>query len=225
MKRLTVLFLVAALLTTCAAALASHVSPEDAAKAVVPSNAQFLHTSRDDGLTECHFETPDGMRYEVEVDPASGTVVHMEIKARSQRGGSAVSLTEEQARNALLKLYPDAEITVVHQERDDGAYGYELHFRTPDLIGRAEINAETGELLEAELDYTTAAQLGSQGPLSADQARALALSLLNGSRITEFETERENGRTVYEGELRSDSGSYEFVIDAETGAILQWEKD
>lgn len=225
MKRLTVLFLVAALLTTCAAALASQVSPEDAAKAVVPSNAQFLHTSRDDGLTEYHFETPDGLRYEVDVDPVSTTVVHMEIKARSQRGGATVSLSEEQARAALLKLYPDAEITVVHQERDDGAYEYELHFSTPVLIGRAEINAETGALLEAELNYTTAAQLGSQGPLSADQARALALSLLNGSRITKFETDRENGRTVYEGELRSDSGSYEFVIDAETGAILQWEKD
>lgn len=187
MKRLTVLFLVAALLTTCAPALASHVSPENAAKAVVPANAQFLHTSRDDGLTKCHFETP--------------------------------------ASNALLKLYPDAEITVVHQERDDGAYEYELHFRTPALIGRAEINAETGTLLEAELDDTTVSLLGEQGPLSADQARALALSLLNGSRITEFETDRENGRTVYEGELRSDSGSYEFVIDAQTGSILQWERD
>lgn len=225
MKRLTVLFLAAMLLTTGFTALASQLSPEDAAKAVVPTNAQFLHTRRDDGLTVCHFKTPDGMRYEVDVDPASNAVVHMEVKAPSQRGGASALLTENQARSALLALYPDAEITVVHQERDDGAYEYELHFRTSAMIGRAEINADTGALLEAELDYTTVSLLDEQGPLSADQARVLALSLLNGSRITEFETDRENGRTVYEGELRSDSGSYEFVIDAQTGAILQWEKD
>ena len=223
MKRLTVLFLTAALLTTCAGALASTLSPEDAAKAVVPTNAQFLRTYKDDGLTVCTYQAPDGTRYEVDVDPVSNSVVHLDVKASDRRGSASSGLTAEQAEQALLALYPDAVVSLVHLDRDDGRYEYDLHFSTSSFIGRAELNAETGALLEAELDYTTATLVGAQGPLTADQARSFALSLLDGSRIVEFENDREDGRTVYEGELRSDNGSYEFVIDAETGRVLEWE--
>ena len=39
------------------------------------------------------------------------------------------------------------------------------------------------------------------------------------------ETDRKDGRTVYEGEIRSDSGFWEFVIDAQTGRFLEWETE
>lgn len=223
MKRLTVLFLILTLLTAVAGAMASQSSPEDAAKAVVPSNAQFLRTRQDDGMTVYLFETPDGTRYEVDVNPATSSVVHLELEAKDKRGGASVVLTEDQVRQALLAVYPGADVSLIHQDKDNGRYEYDLHFSTSAFIGRAELNAETGAFLEAELDYTTAALAGAQGPLTAEQARAFVLSLVDGSRITEFETDREDGRTVFEGELRSDSGSYEFVIDAETGRVLEWE--
>jgi len=225
MKRLTTLFLIAALLMTAAAALAADLSPEAAARSVVPADAELLRTRTDDGLLECHFAAADGTLYEVDIDPASASVVHVDIDAPDQRGSASAVLTAEQAEAALLALWPEANIFLVQQDRDDGRWQYELHFSTAAFLGRADLNAETGALLDAELDYTAAARVQAQGPLSADEAKALALSLVPGGRMVEFETDREDGRTVYEGEIRSDSGFGEFVIDAQTGRFLEWETE
>ena len=216
MKRLTTLFLIAALLMTATAALAADLSPEAAARSVVPVDAKLLRTRTDDGLLECHFAAADGTRYEVDIDPASASVVHVDIDAPDQRGSASAVLTAEQAEAALLALWPEANIFLVQQDRDDGRWQYELHFSTAAFLGRADLNAE--------LDYT-AARVQAQEPLSADEAKALALSLVPGGRMVEFETDREDGRTVYEGEIRSDSGSWKFVIDAQTGRFLEWETE
>jgi len=100
-----------------------------------------------------------------------------------------------------------------------------LYFTTPAFSGKAELNAATGALLEAELNYASEARAAAQGPLTADEARALVLSLVVDGAIVDFETDREDGRKVYEGEVRSGSARYEFVIDAETGRVTEWERD
>ena len=41
----------------------------------------------------------------------------------------------------------------------------------------------------------------------------------------EFKLERDDGRTVYEGELRSGQTEYDFTIDANTGAIIEWDME
>ena len=41
----------------------------------------------------------------------------------------------------------------------------------------------------------------------------------------ELKLERDDGRTVYEGEMRSGRTEYEFTIDAYTGAVLEWDTD
>ncbi len=43
--------------------------------------------------------------------------------------------------------------------------------------------------------------------------------------VTEIETEYENGRIEYEGELWYNGYEYEFEIDGATGNILKWEID
>lgn len=223
MKRLTTILLIAALLMSAVSALAAEGSAEPTARSVVPADAELLRTRTDDGLTVYHFRTPDGASYEVDLNPADDSVVHVDMNASNQRGGTSVVLNPEQAEQALLKTHPDVNVYLVYQEKDDGRYQYELYFNSNTFIGRAELNAETGALMEYELDYSAASRVQAKGPLTAEQAKELALSLVAGGRVVEFETEREDGRKVYEGEIRGDNANYEFVIDAETGRITEWE--
>ena len=225
MKRLTTILLIAAMLMTAACALASQPTHEETARSAVPSEAELIRTRTDDGLTVYDFRTPEGLAYEVDVDPKTGSIVQVDIDVPGEKGGSSVVITPEQAKAALLVLWPEAEIFLTTEDRDDGRYEYQLYFRTADFIGRAELNAETGALMDAELDYTSAARIQVQGPLTAEQAKELVLSLVTNGRITDFETEREDSRKTYEGEICADEGRYEFVIDAETGHITEWESD
>ena len=48
---------------------------------------------------------------------------------------------------------------------------------------------------------------------------------MTGGKITEFETEKEDGRTVYEGEVIADGMEIDFSIDAQTGRITEWQTE
>jgi len=224
MKRLTLFFLIAALLVASLGALAEQPSHETAARSLVPENAELLRTEKDDGLLEYLFMTPDDTRYQVDVNPSTGNVVKLELEAFDKRGASTATLTQEQAEQALFKYYPEATITFSKLERDDGRYVYQIRFSTDMFGGKAELHAETGALLEAELDYTVV-RTNAQKPLSAEEAKALALSQVENGRIVEFETDRDDGRTEYEGEIIADGISYEFTINAESGAVIEWHID
>ena len=223
MKRLTTLFLIIALLAAAFGALAEQPSAETAARSVVPENAELLRTGKDDGLLEYLFVGPDDMRYQVDVNPDTLAVQKLEMEAVEKRAGASVVLTQADAEKALLALQPDAVIHFVQLEREDGGQVYQLRFSTDALIGKAELDAETGALREMELYYTTSPR--AQGALTADEAKELALSMVQNGRIAEFETDRDDGRIEYEGEVIADGVKYEFTIDAETGSLLEWEID
>ena len=68
------------------------------------------------------------------------------------------------------------------------------------------------------------------GTLTQDEALAKALQHVNLKKdqvdlVKKVELDYENGRKVYEVEFYKGGVEYEFDIDAETGAILEFEKD
>lgn len=218
MKRFSIL---AALALLCLTPAAQGEELRSLAETFVPKTAVYERVEEDDGLPAYHFL--DGSeRYEVTVDPAQGRVVEVEIDVRDDRGGLRAELSEEQARKAALSLYPDADIAYALLEKEDGRYVYKVCFTTPVGSGEVEIHAETGAALDRVMRYGAPA---ASGPLSEEEARALALSLVEDGRILSFETERDDGRLVYEGELSAGGARYEFEIDAETGAVTDWELD
>ena len=64
--------------------------------------------------------------------------------------------------------------------------------------------------------------------ISEDEAINIVLGKVPGasrSDIVSFGREYDDGRWIYEGELRYNGLEYEFEIDAQTGNILEWEID
>ena len=60
--------------------------------------------------------------------------------------------------------------------------------------------------------------------ISSDQAKKIALNKVNG-KIVEFELDEDDGRLIYEIEIKKDGREYNLEIDAYTGKIIEFEID
>lgn len=126
---------------------------------------------------------------------------------------------------------------------DDGAQEWEIEWRSGDWEYDYTVHAETGEVLKWDKEYDPEKQpvvtepepvepaptQPAATPLTAEEAQAIALQhagltadQVNGLR-SEYDVD--DGVSVYEIEWRCGRWEYEYEIHAETGAILDWEKD
>lgn len=122
---------------------------------------------------------------------------------------------------------------------EDGRQVYEVEFYTSDYAHEYdyEIDASTGAVISYDHDtehrgshHGSANQGGTvqNGTITAEKAKEIALAKVPGAtagNIREFETDYDDGRMEYEGEIIYDGMEYEFEIDASTGSILKWESE
>ena len=145
-------------------------------------------------------------------------------------------ITEEAAKSAAFTHAGVAETDLqgvrVKLDYDDGRAVYDVEFIRNTEGGAAEydyeIDATTGEILSYDYDAenwngTTAAS-GTGSPVTADQAKQIALAHAgvaeSDTRAMEMETDRDHGRTVYEFSWKVGFTEYDYEIDADTGEIL-----
>lgn len=152
-----------------------------------------------------------------------------------QSTASSGAIDEAQARSIALEhagvAESDAKFYRVERDNDDGRAVYEVEFYSGNTEYDYEISAETGEILSYDSDIEGwAAQSASSTSGSAvtlEQARALVAERIPGvsADSVQIEQDREDGRTVYEGEVYYDRTEYEFEIDASTGSFIKWSVD
>ena len=113
---------------------------------------------------------------------------------------------------------------------DDGRAEYEVEFYSGNTEYDYDIDALTGAILSSDrelenFDIGTAAS-GSGSVISAEKAKSIALNRApSGATVVKCQLDRDDGRTVYEVELRSGRMEYDCEIDAVSGQILKWESD
>ncbi|MBQ7416214.1 MAG: PepSY domain-containing protein [Oscillospiraceae bacterium] len=155
------------------------------------------------------------------------------------------------AEAALTRALDEAGLTAdqvsdlrIDYEIDDGKPEYDVEFRDGDWEYEYTVDAETGKILEADKDYeppaVTApaekppvAEPAPEAPaakqLSADEAKAVALAhsgLAEGDATRlRAEFDMDDGIAEWEIEFNCGSWEYEYEINADTGAILSWERD
>lgn len=135
----------------------------------------------------------------------------------------------------------DVEAIRVRLDYDDGRAEYDVEFWLRTDTGAAEydyeIDALTGEVLAFDYDAEDydAAQ-GAQTPpaasgaaITAEEARQIALEHAGVNeadiRALELETDRDDGRTVYEFSWKVGWTEYDYDIDAATGEILSFSQE
>ena len=150
-------------------------------------------------------------------------------------GDNCTADTVDFARE-VAELGVDGFMCVVPYYNKPPQEGIYQHFRTianavelPIILynipGRCVVNmeAETTLRLARECGNVVAVKEAS-GKLDQVKAIVEARAGTTGT-YREFKLERDDGRMVYEGELRSGQTEYDFTIDASTGTILEWETD
>ena len=149
-------------------------------------------------------------------------------------------LTVSQAKSIALKSV-EGKVDDVDLERRNGQTFYEVEIdRTgkPDVTVR--LDAYTGKVLavvndddydddddynDLETGNSSSSSASNQVKLTAAQASNIALKQVTGGKVTKVELDRENGRYVYEIEMRTAQGEADVDVDANTGKVLSFDQD
>ena len=174
--------------------------------------------------------------YDYEIDAKAGTILSydFDIEGYTPGGSTAQSGTDIGAERAKTIALNHAGISASNAvflhaklDYDDGRRIYEVEFYSGSKEYDYEIDAASGQILSFDYDaehYTPSAASGNYiGEAKAKQIVEQRAGTTGTYR--EFKLERDDGRMVYEGELRSGWTEYEFTIDALTGTVLEWEVD
>lgn len=152
----------------------------------------------------------------------------------------AAQITQENAKTIALThagiAEKDTAYLRVESDWDDGRQIYDVKFFTKAYAEyNYDILADSGKIINIEYDAEAVLSQNSgsfkkTSIISLEKAKETAAAHTGRKKdevtFTKAETDRDDGRQVYEIEFFTDElEKYEFTIDAETGMIESWEFD
>ena len=177
--------------------------------------------------------------YDYEIDASTGAIVSSDFDAEYYtRPSTGATITAERAKEIALSDagLSASQVSFIRSQLDwdDGRQIYEVEFYNTATYTEYdyEIDAGTGAILSRDYDaeyYTRPSTGGSTDTsnlISADRAKEIALGRApSGATVVKCELERDDGRYLYEIEMRSGRTEYSCDVDASTGAIYDWDVD
>ena len=174
--------------------------------------------------------------------PASGSshAASASVQAAPNTNASAGKVDEARAKEIALThagvKAADATITKSKLDYEDGRQVYEIEFYVSGSSGYTEydyeIEAATGKIVSYDHDaesYAPPAQSTNSGvKVTEASAKKTALAQVPGAteaNIIKFKLDMDDGRWEYEGEIVYNNMEYDFTIDANTGAVTEWDAE
>ena len=74
-------------------------------------------------------------------------------------------------------------------------------------------------------DYDDYYTVSSTSYKTYDEIKSIVLAKVPGGTVKEIEFDYDDGKAVYEGEIRKGNMEYEFKVNATNGTIIEWEAD
>lgn len=210
-----------------------------------------LVLDEDDGILYYEgYARVDGKLYEFEVKADDGVIRKWELEDdnSSNNSGSgststpkptatpkpttapSTAISMDDARALVLEKVPGATIVKIEQDYDDGRKIYEGEAYKGSTEYDFEIDAATGKFIKWEQDWNDDHHdddhhNNTSGLISAEKAEQAVLNKLPGATIRSMELDEDDGYYCYEGEAYKNGVEYEFVIDAYSGKILEWDQE
>ena len=163
---------IAAIAITAIFLMTSGISKADAentASGYVPQGAEYIKTEIDDGVYEVSYRDNGlGREYEVHISRETGAIVGISMDSDRDHGGATAKLTAAQAEAAVKDEISGIASAKVYQEKDDDGIFYDVEFTASDFYGSAEVNAETGAVVEYTIRYGSPVVIPSTGSASGN---------------------------------------------------------
>ena len=163
---------IAAIAITAIFLMTSGISKADAentASGYVPQGAEYIKTEIDDGVYEVTYRDNGlGREYEVHISRETGAIVGISMDSDRDHGGATAKLTAAQAEAAVKDEISGIVSAKVYQEKDDYGIFYDVEFTASDFYGSAEVNAETGAVVEYTIRYGSPVVIPSTGSASGN---------------------------------------------------------
>ena len=148
-------------------------------------------------------------------------------------------ITVEKAKSIALEhagvKADDAVFVKAGLDWDDGKVEYEVEFYAGNTEYDYDIDAATGTIRSFDKDWDdfSLSRPGNSGTsvsqddlISEEKAKSIALAKApSGATVVKCELDQDDGRYVYELELRSGRTEYDCEINAVTGVIVDWDVD
>ena len=181
---------------------------------------------------EIHAETGDILSRDREAE-WNGTAASGSSSTGSTASASTTDIGEAKAKSVALSHAGISESSTSYiyakKDWDDGRWVYDVEFWADGKEYDYEILASDGTILSYDYDaeYQWSGSSSTSGDtISTEKVKSIVTDRAGVSgTFRELKLERDDGRTVYEGEMRSGRTDYEFTIDAYTGAVLEWDTD
>ncbi|MGM9530822.1 PepSY domain-containing protein [Intestinibacter sp.] len=153
------------------------------------------------------------------------------------------TITEAEAKELIAEKVPGAEIINFNLEKDDGVLQYDATLVKDNMEYDIDVDANTGKILSFEKEvYDEEDKIEDQviskesnqdenttesknNYISIEEAKKIMKNKASGATLVDFEFDMEDGRAEYEGELVGNNIEYDIVLDATTGAVIEFEKD
>ena len=203
------------------------------------ADTRYLRTKADydDGRSVYEVEFyAGGTEYDYEIAAADGAILSKDYDAEgcapsAAQPAASADITEDRATEIALAdaglTEADTRYLRTRADYDDGRSVYEVEFCADGTEYDYEIAAADGAILSKDYDAEgLSCQSGSSAEAALTEAEARAIVAERAGvegAFRELKLDRDDGRLVYEGEMRDGRTEYEFEIDAVTGAVLSWE--
>ena len=182
---------------------------------------------REDGILVYQAKLLKGKKqYELVYRASDGKLVSQswEISKAYVKKGNGKLIGLKKCKNLAKKQVPNGKITSAVKKRSKGIDFYDIKIKKGSKKYELKYHARTGKLVEYEWELTAASQK-KKNVISEGQAKKAALKAAGGGTVVKVKLTSDDGVKVYEVDVISGNFEYEITIHAETGDILEIEKE
>lgn len=201
---------------------------EAALKEVPSATVVEVDTDMDDGVLVYDVELyKKGKEYNLKYRASDGKLMEYgwEITNPSTGDQSKADLSKKTIEKKAKKKVKNGKVISIHLKYDDGISEYKVKMSKGSKKYDLVYNSKTGKLLEYEWEIVKKSGSSSSKYIGVEKAKSIAQKKAPNATIVKAEFDKDDGVPVYEIEMREGRYEYEVKIHAETGKILEFEKE